>query len=169
MEILETALEGVFLLKRRPFADERGSFARIFDRAELEEHGLCADIAQMSLSANHRRGTLRGLHSLSGEFAEDKIVTCVLGSVFDVCVDVREGSATFGRWVSQELSAENGLAFYVPKGFAHGYVTLTDDVHLLYTMSRFYRPEAERGFMWDEPVFGIRWPEITPPPPPPPP
>lgn len=149
---------GVYLIKREPFADERGLFARVFCRRELEAAGLCGEIAQINLSTNIRKGTLRGLHSQQGSDAEDKIVTCAAGAVFDVCVDVREGSATFGRWFGETLSAENGHALYVPKGFAHGYLTLSDNSHVLYFVTQFYKPGAEKGYRFDDPAFGIVWP-----------
>ena len=158
MEITPTFISGVHVIKRVPLGDDRGSFARLFCRRELEAAGLCGDIAQANLSTNAHKSTLRGLHTQTDEHAEDKLVICVSGSVFDVCVDVREGSQTFGKWVGETLSAENGLALYVPKGFAHGYLTLTDNAHVLYFVSQFYSPGAEVGYRFDDPAFGIKWP-----------
>ncbi len=153
-----TSLPGVCLIERQPFVDERGSFARMLCRRELEMAGLCGDIAQVNMSTNFKKGTLRGLHSQSGGGAEDKVVSCVAGAVFDVCVDVRSDSPTFGQWVGVTLSDDNGLALYVPKGFAHGYLTLTENAHVLYFVTQFYTPGAEVGYRWDEPVFNIDWP-----------
>jgi dTDP-4-dehydrorhamnose 3,5-epimerase len=162
MKIEETKLPGVYLIRREASADARGSFARVLCRKELEAAGLCGEIAQVNLSINTKKATLRGLHSQQGEDAEDKIVTCTAGVVFDVCVDVQETSPNFGEWYATVLSPENGLALYVPKGFAHGYLTLTDDAQVLYFVSQFYKPGAEQGYRWDDPAFGINWPLPAP-------
>ena len=151
-------IPNVFIIKREPFADERGSFARLFCKKEFEAAGLCFDIAQVNLSENYKKGTLRGLHFQKGDAAEDKLVTCVTGAVFDVCVDVRENSPTFGQWFGAMLSAENGNALYIPKGCAHGFLTLQDDCRLIYFMSEFFKPETASGFRYDEPLFSIDWP-----------
>jgi len=158
MKIEPAAITGVYLIKREPFIDERGTFARMYCSRELQEKGLCGNIAQVNLSTNIKKGTIRGMHYQSGDDAEDKIVTCVSGAVFDVCIDVRENSPTFGKWVGETLSPENGLALYVPKGFAHGYLTLTENTHVLYFVTQFYKPGAEKGYRFDEPLFDINWP-----------
>ncbi len=158
MKFTETTLPGVHLIWREPRADARGAFARMFCKKELETQKLCGDIAQVNLSTNIRAGTLRGMHSQSGAFAEDKIVACTAGAVFDVCVDVRKDSPYFGYWIGAELSPENGLSLYVPKGFAHGYLTLLDNSHVLYFVTEFYNPGAEDGYRYDDPAFAIEWP-----------
>jgi len=155
-------ISGVYLLKQEPFIDERGTFSRMFCKRELQAQGLNGDIAQVNLSTNKKKGTLRGMHYQLGDDAEDKIVTCVSGSVFDVCVDVRENSPTYGKWFGETLSSENKLALYIPKGFAHGYLTLTGDAHVLYFVTQFYKPGAEKGYRFDEPLFNIEW--LLPPP-----
>lgn len=162
MKITATKIAGAYLVKREPFADERGTFSRMFCRRELEAAGLCGDIAQMNLSTNRSKGTLRGLHSQAGKAAEDKLVTCVQGAVFDVCVDVREGSPTYGGWVGETLSAENGVGLYVPKGCAHGYLTLSDNAQVLYLVTEYYTPDTEVGYRFDDPAFGIVWPIMPP-------
>jgi dTDP-4-dehydrorhamnose 3,5-epimerase len=162
MTIEATAVSGVYTIRREPFADGRGSFARLFCRRELENAGLCGDIAQINISANIKKGTLRGLHYQQGGDAEDKIVTCVAGAVFDVCADVRKDSPSFGKWVGETLSAENGLALYVPKGFAHGYLTLSENAQVLYFVTQFYKVGAEAGYRYDDPAFGIEWPLAGP-------
>lgn len=162
MKIEPTPLSGVCLIRREPFTDARGSFARMFCKRELETAWLCSEIAQVNLSSNKKKGTLRGLHSQCGKDAEDKIVTCTAGEVFDVCVDVRKDSSTFGKWLGVKLSPENGLALYVPKGFAHGYLTLSDNAHVLYFVTQFYKSVAERGYRYDDPLFDIHWP-LSPP------
>ena len=156
--IEKTPISGAFVIHYEPFNDERGSFTRMFCRQELESHGLNAQIAQMNLSINNKRGTLRGLHSQTGDAMEDKLVTCLYGSIFDVCVDVHKDSPTFGHWVGRVLSPENGTALYIPKGCAHGYLSLTDDSHLLYLTTEFYQPGMEIGYRFDDPVFSICWP-----------
>jgi dTDP-4-dehydrorhamnose 3,5-epimerase len=158
VKIEPTKIPGAYVIWQKPFADERGSFARMFCKRELEAAGMCADIAQVNLSTNHKKGTLRGLHYQLGDAAEDKLVTCVSGAIFDVCVDVREGSPTFGQWFGETLSAENGAALYVPKGCAHGYLSLTDASGVLYFTTQFYTPGAESGYRYDDPAFGIEWP-----------
>jgi dTDP-4-dehydrorhamnose 3,5-epimerase len=130
----------------------------MFCRRELEAAGLDAEIAQANLSLNRAKGTLRGLHIQKGADAEDKLVACVCGAIYDVCVDVREESPTYGRWVGETLSDENGLALYVPKGCAHGYLSLADASQVLYFTTQYYNPEAETGFRYDDPAFGIQWP-----------
>jgi dTDP-4-dehydrorhamnose 3,5-epimerase len=157
--IIEPAgVPGVYVIKRERAQDLRGAFSRMFCKRELIEAGLCGDIAQVNLSTNLKAATLRGLHSQSGGDAEDKIVTCIAGSVFDVAVDVRQGSPTFGKWFGQTLSSGNALALYVPKGFAHGYITLTDNAQVLYFVTRPYAPEAEAGYRYNDPAFKIEWP-----------
>jgi dTDP-4-dehydrorhamnose 3,5-epimerase len=162
MRIEATSLPGVYILERQPFADERGSFTRIFCQRELEDAGLCGNIAQANLSTNVKKATLRGLHSQEGSAMEDKIVTCLAGSIFDVCVDVRINSPSFGCWVGATLSEDNGLGLYVPKGFAHGYLTLTDNASVLYFVTQFYAPGSEKGYRYDEPKFNIKWPLLPP-------
>ncbi|MDR1001387.1 MAG: dTDP-4-dehydrorhamnose 3,5-epimerase [Clostridiales bacterium] len=158
MKFEKTRLDGVHIITLEPFEDERGIFARMFCKRELEAAGLCGDIVQVNLSTNILKGTLRGLHCQRGEFAEDKFVTCVRGAVFDVAVDVRQNFESFGQWAGAELSAAAGNALYVPKGFAHGYLTLTDDAWVQYFVTCFYQPGSERGYRYDDPAFGIQWP-----------
>ncbi|WP_094606111.1 dTDP-4-dehydrorhamnose 3,5-epimerase [Sporomusa silvacetica DSM 10669] len=162
MNITLTKISGVYIVKREPFSDERGTFSRMFCRRELEAAGLCGEIAQMNLSTNRKKGTLRGLHSQSGNAAEDKLVTCVQGAIFDVCVDVRKDSPTYLQWVGETLSEENGFGLYVPKGCAHGYLTLTDDTQVLYLVTQYYTPNTEVGYRFDDPAFGITWPIVAP-------
>jgi dTDP-4-dehydrorhamnose 3,5-epimerase len=154
----ELAIAGAFRLKPERHTDERGSFARIWCARELAEHGMDARIAQSSLSMNTQRGTLRGMHYSVAPHPETKIVRCVRGSIYDVLIDLRPGSATFGRWVAETLTAENAAALYIPAGVAHGFQTLRDDSDVLYQMNEFYYPECARGVRWDDPAFGVEWP-----------
>jgi len=158
MKIEPTKIPGAYVIKREPFTDERGSFARMFCKKELEAVGMRADIAQVNLSTNYKKGTLRGLHLQKDNAAEDKMVACLSGAIFDVCIDVRKDSPTFGQWTGETLSAENGAALHIPKGCAHGFVTLQDNCQLLYFMSEFYDPNSTCGFRYDEPFFSIDWP-----------
>lgn len=141
-----------------PFTDDRGWFARAFCAREFAEHGLEPVTAQTNLSYNPRRGTMRGLHFQHEPAREAKLVRCLSGAIYDVAVDVREGSPTHLRWVGYELSASNGRALYVPEGFAHGFLTLTDDVLVTYQVSEFYTPGVEGGLRYDDPAIGITWP-----------
>ena len=158
MTITQTEIPGAYLIIRKPYVDKRGSFARMFCRNELEAVGINASIAQINLSANNKKGTLRGLHYQLGDAAEDKLVTCISGVIFDVCVDLREDSPTYMEWVGETLSAENGLSLYVPKGCAHGYLSLSDNAGVLYFTTQFYIPNSEGGYRYDDPSFGIKWP-----------
>jgi dTDP-4-dehydrorhamnose 3,5-epimerase len=139
--------------------DARGHFARTFCAREFEAHGLNPALAQANLSFNAKRGTLRGLHWQAGEDGEDKLVRVVRGEVWDVLVDLRPGSPTYRKWHGEPLSAENAVQLYIPRGFAHGFVTLRDDSEMLYLMSAFFAPASARGARYDDPAFGIDWPE----------
>ncbi|HEX9943431.1 MAG TPA: dTDP-4-dehydrorhamnose 3,5-epimerase [Thermoanaerobaculia bacterium] len=154
-----TPLPGAWLLEPERFEDERGFFARTYCRREFEARGLDSAIAQCSVSYNHRRGTLRGLHFQSAPHEEVKLVRVTRGTAWDVIVDVRPGSPTFKRHFSVVLSAADGNALYIPKGFAHGFQTLEDGTEVFYQISEFYAPEAARGYRWDDPTFAIPWPE----------
>jgi dTDP-4-dehydrorhamnose 3,5-epimerase len=148
-----TALGGAFVVEPERLEDERGWFARTYDVADLWS------VVQMSASFNARAGTLRGLHLQRKPHGEDKLVRCTRGAVFDVAVDLRPGSPTLYRWHGVELTEDNGLAFLIPKGFAHGFQTLVDDSEVLYAMSTPYVPGAGTGVRWDDPAFGIAWPD----------
>ena len=158
-----TELEGAFVVDLEPIEDERGFFARAWDRVEFAERGLSTELAQCNLSFNHRRGTLRGMHFQVEPHAEAKLVRCTRGAIYDVVVDLRPDSPTRTRWLGVELSGDNRRMLYVPEGFAHGYQTLVDETETYYHVSAFYAPAAERGVRWDDPAFGIEWPDPDPP------
>jgi dTDP-4-dehydrorhamnose 3,5-epimerase len=158
MRFLATKLEGAYLLELERREDERGSFARTWCRDELDAHGLTTDVAQCSISRNALAGTLRGLHFQTPPHEEVKLVRCTRGAIFDVIVDLRSGSSSWGEWFGVELDAECGTALYIPKGFAHGFQTLADDSEVFYMMSDPYVPEAAAGVRWDDDAFGIEWP-----------
>jgi dTDP-4-dehydrorhamnose 3,5-epimerase len=158
MTFEETPLKGAYMVRRERSADGRGAFERLWCARELEDRGLNGRLAQASLSTNGRRGTLRGMHYQTCPGMEEKLVTCLRGSLYDVIVDVREGSPTVGRWFGMRLSADAPVALYVPKGFAHGFVTLEDDTAILYQITEFYDPALAAGFRWNDPTFAIGWP-----------
>jgi dTDP-4-dehydrorhamnose 3,5-epimerase len=155
----ETRLAGAFVIEIEPLRDERGFFARTFDRELLERHGLAADVIQSSVSFNERAGTLRGMHYQAEPHGEEKLVRCTRGAVLDVIVDLRPESPTYCEWLAVELDERSRRALYIPRGIAHGFQTLADSSELLYQMSTPYVPGAGRGVRWDDPAFGIEWPE----------
>jgi dTDP-4-dehydrorhamnose 3,5-epimerase len=159
MRFVETPLNGAWVVDLELLGDERGWFARTFDSEGFAARGLNPTVVQCNASFNAQRGTLRGMHYQAESHGESKFVRCVRGSIFDVAVDLRAGSATRRRWHGVELSAENRLAFYIPAGLAHGFQTLTDDCEVLYQMGHAYVPEAARGVRWDDPAFAIAWPQ----------
>jgi dTDP-4-dehydrorhamnose 3,5-epimerase len=159
MIFTETELHGAYILDLERREDQRGFFARTWDIDELGERGLDTRIVQASVSFNARKGTLRGMHMQGPPHEEVKVVRATRGSVLDVIVDLRPESPTYRRWTGVELTARNGRALYVPKGFAHGFQTLEDDTETLYLISDFYVPEAERGLRWNDPAFRIEWPD----------
>ncbi|HEY7088148.1 MAG TPA: dTDP-4-dehydrorhamnose 3,5-epimerase [Tepidisphaeraceae bacterium] len=154
----ETNLRGAYVIEPQPIEDERGFFTYLFDVREAAAHGLRIGLAQIKLSFNHRKGTLRGMHYQAPPSAEIKIIRCTRGSVWDVIVDVRPDSPTYLQSFGIELSAEKRNALYVPQMFAHGYETLTDDAEVIYQVDEFYAPQHERGLRWDDPALAIRWP-----------
>ena len=154
----ETKLPGAFVLEVQRLEDDRGFFGRIFCRREFVERGLNPDVAQCSVSFNRKAGTLRGMHYQEAPYAEDKVVRCTRGSLYDVIVDLRGDSPTCRQWFAVELTGENRRMLYIPKGFAHGFQTLTDNTEVVYQMSEFYHPESARGVRWNDPAFGIQWP-----------
>jgi dTDP-4-dehydrorhamnose 3,5-epimerase len=151
-------IAGACAIEPERHTDDRGSFARAWCQREFEAHGLDARFVQASLSVNLRRGTLRGMHYSVAPHAEAKLVRCVKGAIYDVLLDLREGSATYLLWLAEPLTRDNGVALFVPAGVAHGFETLEDESDVLYQMSEFYDPTCARGVRWDDPVFGIRWP-----------
>jgi len=158
MEFRETLLKDAFLVDLTGFRDERGFFARLFCTDEFRSAGLEANFMQINNSLSSKAGTLRGLHYQLPPAAEVKVVRCISGALWDCIVDLRPDSPTFARWFGTTLSAVNRTMLYVPRGFAHGFITLTDDAEALYLVSDRYAPERERGLRWDDPRFGIEWP-----------
>lgn len=158
MRIEWTGIDGLCLLFWKVADDERGSFARTFCRSELAEAGLPFNVVQASLSRNRARHTLRGMHIQNPPFAESKIVSCARGRIWDAAVDLRPGSATFRQWRAFELAPDSDCAVHVPRGVAHGFLTLEDDCEVHYLMDEEYAPAAAGGIRWDDPAIGIDWP-----------
>jgi dTDP-4-dehydrorhamnose 3,5-epimerase len=158
VKFLETELEGVWLVDLELAVDDRGRFARCWCHEEFARRGFDLSMVQASLAQTRCRGTLRGLHYQAAPHAEDKFVRCIRGSAWFVALDLRRDSPTHRRWISAELSAENGRALFVPKGCANGYQTLVDDTEVLYMMSEPYHPASAAGVRYNDPAFGIRWP-----------
>lgn len=159
MKFLPTPLGGAYVVELEPQKDERGYFARSFCREEFAQRGLKSEFAQCSVSLNHRRGTLRGMHYQMKPHQEAKLVRCTRGRMQDVIVDLRTVSPSFKQWLAVELSADNCRMLYVPEGFAHGFLTLADDTEVFYQISEVHHPESARGFRWNDPAFDIAWPE----------
>lgn len=162
MRFEQTAIAGVVRVRLEPHADDRGFFARTFCSQEFDENGLPAVFEQSSLSRNTKTGTIRGLHYQPHPHAEAKFVRCMRGSVFDVAVDLRPGSPTLGQWVSEVLSADNGVGLYVAPGIAHGFQTLAPDTDVLYQITPAFRSGFGAGVRWNDAAFKIAWPLVDP-------
>ena len=158
MIFTKTVLQGAVIVDIERHEDSRGHFARTYCEREFAANGLPARMVQTNTSLTRQAGTLRGMHYQALPYAEDKLVRCVRGAIWDAIVDLRPESPTCCRWIGVELSEANGRMLLIPRGFAHGYVTLTDDAVLIYQVSEFYTPGFERGVRHDDPAFGIDWP-----------
>jgi len=160
MRIVATPLAGVHTIEREPISDDRGWFARTFDAAGFADAGLDLQVQQANASFNARRGTLRGMHLQRAPHGEPKLVTCVRGAVWDVALDLRPDSPSFRAWHGVELGAAGGVGYFLPEGVAHGFLTLTDDAEVHYLMGHHFVPDAAAGVRWDDPAFGIDWPDL---------
>jgi dTDP-4-dehydrorhamnose 3,5-epimerase len=159
MIFTETKLGGAFVIEPRRFEDIRGFFARSWSEREFAEHGIEKPFVEANISFSKMRGTLRGMHFQTAPRAQAKLVRCTRGAIYDVIIDLRPGSETFGQWVGVELTADNRLMLYAPEGCAHGFQTLIDDTEVFYQVSDIYAPEYADGIRWNDPAFGIKWPE----------
>src|SRR5690348_13798394 len=159
MIFTETALQGAFTIELEKKEDARGFFARTFCKKEFAQRGLKTEFVQCNASFNKQKGTLRGMHFQAAPMAEAKLVRCTRGAIFDAIIDLRPASRTFKQHFGVILSEDNGTALYIPEGFAHGFQTLEDDTEVFYQMGEYYSPELQRGVRWDDPAFGIRWPD----------
>jgi dTDP-4-dehydrorhamnose 3,5-epimerase len=158
MNITQTGIEGLVVLEPKRHGDERGWFSESFSKRKLEKAGIAADFVQDN-HAFSKAGSLRGLHYQAPPHAQVKLVRCSMGRLYDVAVDVRSGSETYGKWFGVELSAENGKQLYIPKGFLHGYIALTD-CEMQYKVSDYYAPETDGGVRYDDPDIAIEWPKV---------
>jgi len=159
MIFIETRLKGAFIIESERLEDERGFFGRTWCQHEFEAQGLNPRLVQCNISFNKKKGTLRGMHYQVAPYEEAKLVRCTMGAIYDVIIDLRPTSPTFKQWVAVELTAENRRMLYIPEGLAHGFQTLEDDTEVFYQMSEFYHPECARGVRWDDPAFGVVWPD----------
>lgn len=157
MNFIKTELEGVYIVEPKVFGDHRGFFMESYSKQAFAEAGLHYDFVQDNHSASTVKGTLRGIHFQRGEKAQAKLVRCTRGAVLDVAVDLRPDSPTYKKWVGVELSAENKRQLLIPRGFGHGFLTLTDDVEFLYKADNYYAPEADGGILWNDPEIGVAW------------
>jgi dTDP-4-dehydrorhamnose 3,5-epimerase len=155
----ETKLPGVFEIHLEPHSDDRGFFARSWCQREFEANGLDPRLVQCNISFNLRKGTLRGMHFQAPPHAEAKLVRCTRGAIYDVVLDMRPSSPEYRNWIAVFLTAANRQMVYVPEGCAHGFLTLENETEVFYQMSEFYDVESARGLRWNDPAFGITWPE----------
>ncbi len=162
MEFHELEIAGLFEIILKPHVDERGFFMRAYDIEEFKKHGLNREWVQENHSRSERKGIIRGLHFQVEPFSETKLVRCVRGEIFDVVVDLRKGSRTFGKWHGINLSEENKKMFFIPRGLAHGFCTITEISEVVYKVDNFYSPEHERGLLWNDPDIAIDWPVTNP-------
>lgn len=155
----ETNLRGAFIIEIEKLEDNRGFYARTWCKNEFDDHGLCNRFVQINNSLTRRRWTIRGMHFQVHPYEETKLFRCINGAIFDVIIDLRKDSPTYMDWIGVELTADNRKMLYVPQGFAHGFQTLTDNTEILYLVSQFYTPKAERGLRWNDPAINIDWPQ----------
>lgn len=158
MKFVAAGMPGVYLVEPEPLRDERGHFARTWCAQTFREHGLNANLVQCNVSYSAKRGTLRGMHYQHAPHAEAKLIRVTRGKVYDVLLDLREGTPAFGRWQAFELSSDKGTMLYAPEGVAHGFQTLTDDTEMFYQMSAGYSASHAAAVRWNDPVFAISWP-----------
>jgi len=163
MNFLETNLKGVYIIDPTVYGDHRGWFTETHNKEIFKREGLDLDFVQDNHSFSASKGTLRGLHYQLNPKAQTKLVRCTKGTIFDVVVDIRKGSSTYGQWFGIELSEENKKQLLVPKGFAHGFITITNNVEVQYKVDELYSPENDRGIIWNDSSIDIQWPVNIPP------
>lgn len=162
MEFRELEIAGLFEIILKPLVDERGFFMRVYDDNEFSKNGVQREWVQENHSRSESKGIIRGLHFQLEPFSETKLVRCIRGEIFDVAVDLRKGSKTFGKWHGVVLSEQNKKMFLIPRGFAHGFCTLTNISEVVYKVDNFYSPEHEQGLIWNDPDIAIEWPVTNP-------
>ncbi len=157
MKVINTAIEGIYIIEPQVFEDPRGWFMETYSKEKLAKQGIDIDFIQDNHSFSANRGTIRGLHFQINPKAQAKLVRCTRGRILDVAVDIRKGSPTYKKWVSVELSEENKKQLFIPKGFAHGFATLTDNVEIQYKVDEYYSPENDRSIRFDDPEINVDW------------
>jgi dTDP-4-dehydrorhamnose 3,5-epimerase len=157
MQIIETKLDGVYIIEQKVFGDHRGWFMETYSKEELKKLGININFIQDNHSYSAEKGTLRGLHFQNNPKAQSKLVRCTKGKILDVAVDIRIGSPTYKEWVAIELTEENKKQLFIPKGFAHGFLTLTNDVEVEYKVDEYYSVEDERSIKFDDPEIDVHW------------
>jgi len=162
MKITKTVIDGILIIEPEIHKDYRGWFTESYSKIEFERYGIYTNFIQDNHSMSLKKGTLRGLHYQDNPKAQTKLVRCTRGMIFDVAVDLRKGSKTYGRWIGVELTSENQKQLLIPKGFAHGFVTLCDNVEVQYKVDEYYDPELDRGIRFDDPDISINWGVETP-------
>ena len=158
MQVTETKLKGVYIVEPQVFGDARGWFMESWSKRKLEAAGIDVEFVQDNQSYSAEKGTLRGLHYQLNPMCQAKLLRATRGTIFDVAVDIRKGSPQYGEWVGVELSAENKKQLFIPRGFAHGFITLTDDVEVQYKADNYYAPECDGNIRWDDPDIAVAWP-----------
>jgi dTDP-4-dehydrorhamnose 3,5-epimerase len=158
MLFTHTRLQGAYIIELEKKSDNRGFFARAWCQKEFQAQNLVSEFVQSNVSWNQSKGTLRGMHRQVAPFEESKLIRCTRGAIYDVILDVRRDSATFGKWLGYELTEKNHRSLFVPGGFAVGYQTLEDDTEVAYLVSEFYAPGSEEGIRYNDPAFSIEWP-----------
>lgn len=158
MLLLETAIRDVYIIEPERIEDNRGYFAVLWNQSMLREHGLDSSFCQANLSFNKRKGTLRGMHFQHSPHEQAKLIWCLRGAIYDVLIDIRPHSPTYGQWAGFKMTADEQRFLYVPRGMAHGFQTLDDDTAIVYHVAQDYAPQAEGGICYDDPAFNIRWP-----------
>ncbi len=157
MKVTETEIPGVLIIDTDVFGDHRGYFTETYSKPKYEKMGITVDFVQDNMSFSANEGTVRGLHWQNPPYAQSKLVSCTKGCVIDVAVDIRKGSPTYGKWVSCELSADNHRQFFIPQGFAHGFLTLSPDVEFRYKVDNVYNKESEGAIRYDDPTVAVDW------------
>lgn len=162
MQVTDTTLPGVLIIEPKVFGDYRGWFTETYSAVSMAEKGIDTVFVQDNQSFSKEKGTLRGLHFQNHPKAQTKLVRCTKGRILDVAVDIRKGSPTYKKWVAVELTADNFKQLYIPKGFAHAFVTLTDDVEVQYKVDEYYAPDCDRGIRYNDPDIAVEWGDIVP-------
>lgn len=155
--VSETELDGVLIIEPKVFGDNRGWFMETYSRRDFEDAGITAEFVQDNRSFSSKKGIIRGLHFQRNPMCQAKLLTCLKGEILDVAVDLRKDSPNYKKWISVKLTAENKKQIFIPKGFAHGFLTLTDDVEIMYKCDELYSPECDGGIRFDDPEIGVEW------------